>query len=104
MAQFRGTRGRTTNMSRRNYASGTFIDTDIFGRHVRARVMCPDGKVRNVARIAAEADTFFSVPAAVRIARKYVRGYVTVGTPSGSDVPMPDDPATVYFRAYLPKS
>ena len=42
-----------------------------------SRVLCSDGKIRSLAYLASTADTFFSVPAAVRIAGKYVTGYVT---------------------------
>jgi hypothetical protein len=41
-----------------------------------SRVLCSDGKIRALAYLAQTADTFFSVPAAVRIAGKYVTGYV----------------------------
>jgi len=40
--------------------------------------MCADGKVRPLARISATADTFFRVPAAVRVQSRYVSGYVSL--------------------------
>lgn len=42
-----------------------------------SRVLCSDGKVRALHRIAETADTFFSIPASIRIGRKIVTGYVT---------------------------
>lgn len=42
-----------------------------------SRALCSDGKVRSLSYVAAQADTFFSVPAAVRIGKVYVRGYLT---------------------------
>jgi hypothetical protein len=43
-----------------------------------SRVLCADGKIRSLAYLADTADTFFSVPAAIRVQQKYVSGYVTV--------------------------
>lgn len=68
--------------------------------------LCPDG-VRRVAYPSTDgvADTWFSIPARVRITRdgsRYtVAGYVTVQSVNGWDTPTPDDPATVHFRPYL---
>lgn len=42
-----------------------------------SRVLCGDGKIRSLAYLAKTADTFYSVPAAVRIGGRYVSGYVT---------------------------
>ena len=42
-----------------------------------SRVLCSDGKIRSLAYLAQTPDTFFSVPAAIRIHGKYVTGYVT---------------------------
>lgn len=40
------------------------------------RLLCSDGKIRS-AELAQTADTFFSVPAKVRVNRKWVSGYYT---------------------------
>ena len=46
-------------------------------RRAGSRVLCSDGKIRSLAYLAQTADTFFSVPAAIRVKGKYVTGYVT---------------------------
>lgn len=65
------------------------------------KAMCSDGKVRRLTRISETADTFFSVPAAIRFyangACMYVRGYVTVETAKGYSTPTDDDPAVLKF-------
>lgn len=50
-----------------------------WGLYQRAgsRVLCSDGKIRSLAYLATTPDTFFSVPAAVRVNGRYVTGYVT---------------------------
>jgi hypothetical protein len=66
------------------------------------KALCPDGKVRAVLfRNGGIADTFFSVPAAVRYKGKTVAGYVTIQTVEGYSVPSDDDPAVVKFFPYL---
>jgi hypothetical protein len=85
----------------RAYAHGTSVTQDYpWGLYVSARVLCSDGKVRATARIAQTADTFFSVPAAVKVKGKTVAGYMTVECLSGSSVVTSDDPAAVKFIAY----
>lgn len=42
-----------------------------------SRVLCADGKIRSLAYLAQTADTFFSVPAAIRYKGKYIHGYVS---------------------------
>jgi hypothetical protein len=42
-----------------------------------SRALCSDGKIRALSRLAAQADTWFSIPAGVKVGRKYVTGYVT---------------------------
>lgn len=42
-----------------------------------SRALCSDGKVRSLSYVASQADTFFSIPAAVRIGKIYVKGYLT---------------------------
>src|SRR6478735_4937058 len=55
------------------------VSTQPWGLYRKAgsRVLCSDGKIRALAYLAQTADTFFSVPAAVRVKGKYVTGYVT---------------------------
>lgn len=85
----------------RTYANGTSITQDYpWGLYVSARVLCSDGRVRATARIAQTADTFFSVPAAVKVGGKTVTGYVTTECMSGSSVATDDDPTVVKFVAH----
>lgn len=85
----------------RTYAHGTSLThTYPWGLYVTARVLCSDGKVRTVSRISQTADTYFSVPAAVRVKGRTVSGYVTVETLSGSSVETETDPAVVKFVRY----
>lgn len=42
-----------------------------------SRVLCSDGKIRAPHWVASTADTFFSVPASVRVKGKVITGYVT---------------------------
>ena len=89
------------NITTRQYANETSVTQRFpWGTYVKAKAICPDGKVRTTARISQTADTFFSVPAAVRISGKYVRGYITVETVKGFSTETPDDPAVVKFRPY----
>jgi hypothetical protein len=48
-----------------------------WGTYVAARLLCSDGKVRSVSRIADTADTFYSVPATVKVAGRSVSGYMS---------------------------
>lgn len=48
-----------------------------FFRRKGTRLLCSDGKTRAPAYLAETADTFFSVPAAMRIRGKYITGYMT---------------------------
>lgn len=64
------------------------------------RALCSDGKVRALARIASTADTFFSVPAAVKVKGKTVSGFVTIETREGFSTATDNDPAVVKFRRY----
>ena len=41
------------------------------------RLLCADGKIRSVSHIASTPDTFFSIPASVRVNGKTVTGYAT---------------------------
>lgn len=86
---------------RRNYASGTYLDSRMpWGVYVGGAVLCSDGKVRKLARIAQTADTFFSVPASVQVQGKTVAGYVTVETLAGFSTETESDPAVAKFVAY----
>jgi hypothetical protein len=62
--------------------------------------MCADGKVRTLKRIAQTADTFFSVPASVRVKGKTVAGYIGTNTVQGFSTATADDPVIVRFHAY----
>jgi hypothetical protein len=85
----------------RDYADCTSVTQSYpIGTYRAARVMCSDGRVRAVKRIAATADTFFSVPCAVTVTGRTVSGYLTVEARSGSSVTTDDDPAVVKFIAY----
>jgi hypothetical protein len=82
------------------FAAGTSITQDnLWGTYVRARAMCADGKVRTV-RVSEMPDTFFSIPAAVKVRGKTVSGYITTETLSGLSTPTSYDPAIVHFYAY----
>lgn len=64
---------------KREYAMGTYLEVLYpFGQYIGGKAMCSDGKVRKLIRISETADTFFSVPAAVKVGTKKVSGYVTV--------------------------
>jgi hypothetical protein len=84
----------------RTYAQGTALTVRYpWGMFLGGRAMCADGTVRALARIAETADTFFSVPAAVKVNGRTVSGYVTVECASGSSVATDTDPAVVKFVA-----
>jgi hypothetical protein len=86
---------------RREYGLDTWVSSSYpFGLYAGAQVLCSDGRVRKCARIASTADTFFSVPAAVKVAGKTVSGYVTIEALSGLSTETEDDPAVVKFVAY----
>jgi hypothetical protein len=61
------------------YAHGTSVTQRFpFGLYVSARLLCSDGKVRPTVRLAETADSFYSVPAAVKVNGKTVSGYLTM--------------------------
>src|SRR3990172_7289488 len=68
---------------------------------VSGRALCSDGKVRAV-RFTGDgiADTFFSIPASVKVSGRAVSGFVTVETVTGFSTPTDNDPAVVRFVAY----
>ena len=85
----------------REYGYGTRLTSSYpWGIYVGGRAMCSDGRVRALARIAQTADTFFSVPASVKVAGRTVAGYVTTECASGSSVYVDEtDPVVVKFVA-----
>lgn len=88
-------------ISRTDYADGTYIERSYpWGLNVSGAALCPDGKVRKLARIAETADTFFSIPASVRANGKTVAGYITVETKEGLSTATDSDPAIVKFVPY----
>jgi hypothetical protein len=88
-------------MDTRHYANGTFLTVGMpWSTYVSGAALCSDGKVRKLKRIAATADTFFSVPASVVVNGRTVAGYVTVETLAGYSTETADDPAVVKFVSY----
>lgn len=86
--------------SRRHYAHGTYTDqTPTWGIYTGARAMCSDGVGRVVSWIADTADTFFSVPASVKVGGKTVSGFITVESAEGFTCTTDLDPDTVKFVA-----
>ena len=82
----------------RGYAHGTSLMVRYpWGINVAGRAMCPDGTVRALSRIAPTADTFFSIPAAVKVRGKTVSGYVTFTTASGLSIETAEDPQYLEF-------
>jgi hypothetical protein len=87
--------GRDGQMT--EYGMGTRLDTrGPWSQVVGGRAMCPDGKVRALARVS-EADTAWTRPAAVRVRGRYVRGYVFVETAGGWQTPLDEDPKVLKF-------
>lgn len=85
----------------KQYAYGTTVTVRYpFGLYMAARVMCPDGVVRATSRIAETADTFFSVPCAVKAYGKTVAGYMTTATRGGLSTATDDDPLFMQFIPY----
>lgn len=86
------------SVRRNHYAHGTYLDCCLqWGRYLRGRALCPDGRVRALARIARTADTYFSLRAAVKVRGRTVSGYVTITTASGSSVQTDTDREYVEF-------
>jgi hypothetical protein len=66
------------HLDTRQYGKGTSVTLrGPWSVYVSARVLCPDGKVRTVKRIAITSDTFFSVPCSVTFRGRTVAGYMT---------------------------
>ncbi len=68
------------------------------GRSVRALVK--GTQMIRRAEATSEPDTFFSIPARASIGGRKVRGFLTGGTPSGSEISTDDDPAIWVFLPY----
>lgn len=89
------------NIHTTEYAQGTSITrTYPWGFNIKARALCPDGKVRTCKRLAETADTFFSTPASMTIKGRTVAGYVTLESIAGYSTCTADDPLVVKFVPY----
>jgi hypothetical protein len=84
----------------RTYGMGTWLNISYSGFYRGGRVLCSDGKLRNLKWISKVADTFFSVPAAVMVKGKQVSGYVTVETINEYSAKSDNNPTVVKFAAY----
>ena len=74
----------------RKYEKGTSLTQSFpWGTYVGGRALCSDGKVRALKRIAQTADTWFSVPASVKVKGYTVAGYISI-----------DDDGVVKFHSY----
>jgi len=86
--------------SRTEYGRDTYTEHRYpWGFFTGARALCADGRVRTCTRISETADTFFSVPAAVRVSGRTVSGYVTFETAQGWSTPTDEDPTVCKFIA-----
>lgn len=96
------TGGRGNGMiDTQKYEAGTELRSSYpWGLYVGGRALCSDGKVRALSRIAQTADTFFSVPASVKVDGRTVSGYVTTETAQGFTTESAGDPTVVKFVAY----
>lgn len=92
----------TMTTNRREYALETFLTLagpwQVWS--TPGRVLCSDGIVRAVKRVAMTSDTWFSLPASVTVRGKTVSGYISVETLQGFETVTPDDPAVMKFIAY----
>lgn len=88
-------------ISTQQYADGTSVTQEFpLGRYVSARVMCSDGRVREVSRISDTADTFFSVRCAVRVKGRTVSGYLTIESRAGFSTSDKNDLEVAKFVAH----
>lgn len=88
------------NVRTTEYGQGTSLTTyGSWDTFVAARVLCSDGMVRTVRRIAMVADTYSTVPCSVKVKGKTVSGYLTVETMQGLDTEIESDPKVVKFVA-----
>jgi hypothetical protein len=81
------------------YSRGTRINYSDYAWPIGGRAMCSDGTIRSLKRIS-NADTFFSMPAAISVKGKTVTGFVMVESENGSSASTDSDPAIVKFIAY----
>ena len=66
-------------METTHYAHNTSITVmRPWSTYIRARALCPDGKVRSI-KLAITADTFFSVPARLSYRGTTVSGFMSMG-------------------------
>jgi len=90
---------------RRDYEDSALITRDgpFSGEMIKATgALCPDGIRRNAyPSTDGIADTYFSIPAFVRVRGVRVYGYVSVETFRGNVTAFSDDPVTVKFFPYL---
>ncbi len=80
----------------RKYAHGTYLRVQMpWSTYVGGKAVCADGTLRTLCRISQTADTFFSIPAAVKVRGKTVSGYVSFEHDNS-------DPPQLYvsFKAY----
>lgn len=77
-----------TNEQTREFGAGTALTQRFpWGLYIGGRALCSDGRVRRLARIAITADSFFSIPASVRVSGRTVSGFVSFGEiPGGVEV------------------
>lgn len=82
-------------MTKYEHGPGTHFCFDPDNRYAsKGKALCSDGKVRSFA-VTGYADSFFSIPARVKIKNKTVTGFVYIGT----DVYGTADEKTMYFTA-----
>jgi hypothetical protein len=87
---------------KRDYGHDTYVvmrSTGLFSGFVAGRALCSDGRVRHLKRIAACADSFDSVPAAVTVKGRTVSGFITWASMDGFTVELPGRPHVVKFVA-----
>lgn len=83
------------------WATSITVKAGAWGGFIRANALCSDGIVRRTSRLSESADTFFSIPAAVKVNGKSVSGYVTTESLAGLSTESEGDPAAVKFVAYM---
>ena len=87
-------------MMRKHFGYGTYLDLDpVYHNTYGGAALCSDNKVRKLKRVGVP-DTFFSMPASVRVKGKTVSGYITTDTRDGFSTESPTDLMMVRFRAY----
>lgn len=69
----------TTNRQTNEYKHGTYVIKQYpFGWYLGGAALCSDGKVRKIKRISETADTWFSIPASIRVNGRTVAGYISI--------------------------